>query len=396
MDGAYLAEWANLLLRWLHVIAAMAWIGTSFYFMALDQSLRPPRDGDPLVRGEQWAVHGGGFYLKRKFWAGPGFLPEKLHWSKWEAYWTWISGFALFVLIYYGQASTYLIDPDVMDLSPWQAIGLSLGLILLAWVVYDLICRSPIGQDGVAMAVAGVAGLALAAWIATSLFSGRGAYLQVGAMIGTLMAANVLMVIIPGQKKMVAAIAAGREVDPRWGAFGKQRSVHNNYMTLPVVFLMLSPHYPMFWQHERAWLLLVAMALAGALVRQFFNLRHRGITAYDFWVLGATVVVLVAVFIAPPRRAETTAAAPAVTFAEVQQIMQARCVECNMPRPTNPAFASPPKGVLLHTPAQIRRQAASWAQQVRTEAMPPNNSTGLTEEERAKLLAWVAAGAKLD
>ena len=394
MDSAYLAEWANLLLRWLHVIAGMAWIGASFYFMGLDQSLKAPRDGDPLVRGEQWAVHGGGFYQKKKFIAGPGFLPEPLHWSKWEAYWTWISGFSLFVLMYYGQASTYLIDPDVADLAPWEAIAISLALLVAAWVAYDLICRTPLGDDGIAMAIIGMVALALSAWIATSVFSGRGAYLQVGAMIGTIMAANVLMIIIPGQKKMVAAVVANGPIDPRWGGWGKQRSVHNNYMTLPVIFIMLSPHYPMFWQHEQAWLLLVAMALAGALVRQFFNLKHRGIAGYDFWLLGATVVVLVAVLIAPPKRA--VVAAEAVPFAEVRQIMEARCVECHAPRPANTAFAAPPKGVVLHTPNQIRRQAQSWAAQVRTEAMPPNNSTGLTEAERARLLAWVAAGARLD
>ena len=213
-------------------------------------------------------------------------------------------------------------------------------------------------------------------------------------MIGTIMAANVLMIIIPGQKKMVAAVVANGPIDPRWGGWGKQRSIHNNYMTLPVIFIMLSPHYPMFWQHEQAWLLLVAMALAGALVRQFFNLKHRGIAANDFWLLGAAVVVLVAVFIAPPKRA--AAPAQAVPFAEVRQIMEARCVECHAPRPSNTAFAAPPKGVLLHTPNQIRRQAQSWAAQVRMEAMPPNNSTGLTEAERARLLAWVAAGARLD
>ncbi len=393
MDAAYLSEWANLLLRWLHVIAAMAWIGTSFYFMGLDQSLKAPRDGDKLVRGEQWAIHGGGFYHKRKFLAGPGFVPEPLHWSKWEAYWTWISGFALFVLMYYGQASTYLIDPDVLDLAPLEAIGISLALIVAAWLAYDLICRTPLGDDGIAMAIIGTAALALAAYIATSVFSGRGAYLQVGAMIGTIMVANVAMVIIPGQKKMVAAVAADAPIDPRWGGWGKQRSVHNNYLTLPVIFIMLSPHYPMFWQHPRAWLLLVAMALAGALVRQFFNLRHRGVVAYDFWLLGATVVVLVAVFIAPPKVALP---AEAVPFAEARAIVEARCVACHAPRPADPGFAAAPKGVVLHTPGQIRRQAQSIAAQVRTEAMPPNNSSGITEAERARLLAWVAAGARLD
>ena len=394
MDGAYLAEWANLLLRWLHLVAGMAWIGASFYFMALDQSLEPARDGNPRIRGEQWSIHGGGFYHKQKYIAGPAELPAHLHWSKWEAYWTWISGFALFVLMYWGQANTYLIDPDVADLAPWEAIVISAAMIVAAWVVYDLICRTPLGDDGMAMAIIGILGLAIASYAATRVFSGRGAYLQVGAMIGTIMAANVMMVIMPGQRKMVAAVAADAAIDPKWGGMGKQRSIHNNYVTLPVIFLMISPHYPMFWQHPKAWLLLVAMALAGALVRQFFNLRHQGVQVYDFWLGGAVVVVLVAAFIAPPPVAAPAGDAPA--FAEVQAIVQQRCVECHQPRPTNASFSSPPKGVVLHTPSRIRRQAQAWATQVRNEAMPPNNATGITPEERGRMLAWVAAGARAD
>ncbi|WP_160120764.1 urate hydroxylase PuuD [Rhodovarius lipocyclicus] len=390
MDYAYLSEWAGLLLRWLHVLTAMCWVGASFYFMGLDQSLRPPADGDPLVRGEQWAVHGGGFYHKRKFVAGPGFVPAPLHWSKWEAYWTWLSGFSLFVLLYWLQAETYLIDPEVMELERWQAVCISLGMILVAWGAYDLLCRLPVGGNGQAMAVLGIAGLALAAWFSTRVFSGRGAYLQVGAMIGTIMAANVMAVIIPGQKKMVAAVAEGREIDPRWGGWGKQRSVHNNYMTLPVIFLMLSPHYPMFWQHPNAWVPLVAMALAGALVRQFFNLRHQGIAMYDYWLFGAVIVAVVAVFLAPPRRAAPAEAPP---FAAVRAIVAARCAECHAPRPANTGFTSPPKGILLHSAAQIRRNARLMEPQLRSEAMPPGNATGLTAAERATLLAWIGAGA---
>ncbi len=394
MDSAYLAEWANLLLRWLHLIAGMAWIGASFYFMGLDQSLEPAKDGNPRIRGEQWSIHGGGFYHKQKYIEGPAELPAHLHWSKWEAYWTWISGFSLFVLMYWGQANTYLIDPDVADLAPWEAIAISAGMLVLGWVIYDLICRTPLGDDGMAMAIIGIVGLAVTAYVATRIFSGRGAYLQVGAMIGTIMAANVMMVIMPGQRKMVAAVAAGTAIDPKWGGMGKQRSVHNNYTTLPVIFLMISPHYPMFWQHPKAWLLLVAMALAGALVRQFFNLRHQGMQVYDFWLGGTVAVVLVAVFIAPPAPAAPTGDAPA--FAEVQAIVQQRCVECHQPRPTNASFSAPPKGVVLHTPSRIQRQATAWANQVRSEAMPPNNATGITPEERGRMLAWVAAGARAE
>jgi uncharacterized membrane protein len=228
MDTAYLAEWANLLLRWLHLITGMAWIGASFYFMGLDQSLKPAKDGNPLIRGEQWAVHGGGFYHKQKFIAGPEKLLEKLHWSKWEAYWTWLSGFSLFVLMYWGQASTYLIDPDVADLAPWEAIAISIALLVAAWAVYDVICRTPLGDDGMAMAIIGILGLALTAYVTTRIFSGRGAYLQVGAMIGTIMAANVLMVIMPGQRKMVAAVANAAA-----SHFAEQDDVHNGSVFHP-------------------------------------------------------------------------------------------------------------------------------------------------------------------
>jgi uncharacterized membrane protein len=392
MDAAYFAEWANLLIRWLHVIAGIAWIGTSFYFIGLDNQLDPPRDGNPRVKGEQWSIHGGGFYHKQKYTLAPAQLPEKLHWFKWEAYWTWLSGFALFVLIYWGQASTYLIDPAVADISPHNAIAISAFMLVAGWVIYDLACKSRLAKNENALLGVAIGLLAVSAFVACGVFSGRGAFLQVGAMTGTIMVANVAMVIIPGQKKMVAAIQAGQAPDPKYGAWGKQRSVHNTYLTLPVVFLMLSPHYPMTWSGPYNWVVLLAVTLAGALVRQFFVAMQFG--RRPVWLPAAAGAVVVAMVVAlAPTRGPQVAGGAAPAFTEVQAITAARCATCHAARPTDEAFSAPPKGVMLETPQQIRRWAASMRQQVSTEAMPPGNLTEITDEERQKLIAWVAAGA---
>jgi uncharacterized membrane protein len=395
MDLAYLAEWANLLIRWLHVIAGIAWIGTSFYFIGLDNQLDPPRDGNPRVKGEQWSIHGGGFYHKQKYAVAPAQLPEKLHWFKWEAYWTWISGFALFVLIYWANASTYLVDPAVLDLPAWLAVAISAAMLAGGWVVYDLLCRSKFGEDETKLSLAMVGLLVATAFIACHIFSGRGAFLQVGAMTGTIMVANVAMVIIPGQRKMVAAMAAGQEPDPKYGRWGKQRSVHNTYLTLPVLFLMISPHYPMTWGHDWNWVVLLAITLAGALVRQYFVSRQLGRNPL-LLPAAATAVVVGLMFALRPAPQASLAGVEVPAFAEVQAIAAARCATCHAARPTDEAFAAPPKGVMLETPQQLRRWAASMRQQVQTEAMPPGNLTEITAEERAKLLAWIAAGARTE
>jgi len=395
MDLAYLSEWANLVIRWTHVITGIAWIGASFYFIGLDNQLDPPADGDTRVKGEQWAVHGGGFYYKRKYAVAPPQLPEKLHWFKWEAYWTWITGFSLFVLIYWGQASTYLIDPAIMDLSPAVAIAISAAMLVAGWVVYDLICRSKFGEDETKLSVAMVALLVAAAFAACHVFSGRGAFLQVGAMTGTIMVANVAMVIIPGQRKMVEAMRLGREPDPKYGRWGKQRSVHNTYLTLPVLFLMLAPHYPMTWSGPWNWVVLLAITLAGALVRQYFVLRQLGRNPIVLPAVATAVVVGLMVALRPAP-APSLAGVEVPAFAEVQAITASHCAACHAARPTFDGIAAAPKGVMLETPQQLRRWAAAMRQQVQTEAMPPGNVTEITAEERAKLLAWIAAGAKVE
>ena len=287
--------WGNLLFRWLHVIAAMAWIGASFYFIALDSHLEPPKDPDDArrgVSGEAWEIHGGGFYRVEKFALAPARLPEPLHWFKWEAYTTWLSGFGLFVVVYYSHATSYLIDRSVADLSAWEAIALSVGGIVLAWLVYDGLCRAFPNDEGV-LALLVLAFVCASAWGSWELFAARAAYLQVGAMIGTMMVGNVFFVIIPNHWKLVRAKEAGREPDPRWNREGKTRSVHNNYLTLPVVFAMLSNHFPFTYGHANGWIALVALMAIGALTRHYFNLRHRGLNVWP--VLGLAGAALVAV-----------------------------------------------------------------------------------------------------
>lgn len=391
MDAAYLSDWANLLLRWLHLITGVAWIGTSFYFIGLDNQLDPPKDGNPRVAGEQWSIHGGGFYHKQKYLVAPERLPERLHWFKWEAYWTWISGFSLFVLIYWVQAGTYLVDPAVLDMPASVAVLVSAAMLAGGWVAYDQVCRSRLGENEALLGAIGAAALAVAAFAACHLFGGRGAFLQVGAMTGTIMVANVAMVIMPGQRKMVAAMRQGEAPDPKYGRWGKQRSVHNTYLTLPVLFIMISPHYPMTYQSRWNWVVLLAIGLAGALTRQYFVLRQKGRNAV--WLPGAAAAVVALLIWAGAPERTAGAAAEAPPFAEVQAIVAARCASCHAARPTDEAFAAPPKGVMLETPQQIRRWAAALRPQVQTEAMPPGNLTEITPEERARLVAWVAAGA---
>lgn len=389
---AYLLDWASLLLRWLHVIAGIVWIGASFYFVALDNSLEPPNPPKKGVLGENWSIHGGGFYHKQKYVVAPEQLPERLHWFKWEAYWTWISGFVLFVVAYYLHADTMLIDRAVLDIAPSTAVLASLGLIVVGWVVYDLLCRSTLGNHDGWLAAVGFALIALAAWGCAQIFGGRGAYLQVGVMVGTIMVANVAMVIIPGQKKIVAAMTAGQTPDPKYGRWGKQRSVHNNYVTLPVVFIMLSGHYPMTYGHPQAWAVLVAVFAIGGVVRHYFNRRNAGQTIRWLPAAAAAMVVVLAMLIVP--RAPESNSARAASLSDVQQVMALRCQSCHAAMPTQPGFVQPPGGIMLDTPERISQLAQKIHQQaVLSKVMPPGNLTGITEDERAIIAAWYRNGA---
>jgi uncharacterized membrane protein len=385
---AYLLEWLNLLLRWAHVVVGIAWIGASFYFIWLDNHLEPARD--PKVAGELWAVHGGGFYRAEKFRLAPAQLPKNLHWFKWEAYWTWITGFALLSAMYYAKAELYLIDPQVMALSKVAAIGVGLGSLVLGLAVYEGLCRSPLAKNDVFLSLVLLGLLALLAWGLTRVFSGRGAFLHYGAILGTIMVANVAHIIIPGQRRMVRAMSEGREPDAKDGLMGKQRSVHNTYFTLPAVFAMISNHYAMTFGHRWGWLVLVAMTLAGALVRVWFVMRHKGRAPAWVWLLGAGFA-LAAILLVAPR--QETQGKP-VAFAEVKRVLDTRCVACHADKPSFAGFAEAPKGVKLDSPERIRALALQIQQQaVLSRAMPPGNLTGLTEEERSLIDRWYRAGA---
>lgn len=398
MNGAYWLEWLNLLGRWVHLITGIAWIGASFYFVWLDNHLLPPQnpaDADNKgIGGEVWSVHGGGFYHAQKYRVAPDVLPEPLHWFKWEAYTTWLSGFFMLALMYYVGADSYLIDPAVLTLSPLQAIAIGIATLTLGWLIYDGLCRSPLGRDDRLLGLAVLAMITLAAWGLTHLFSGRGAYIHFGAMLGTLMVANVFFVIIPGQRELIKAKLAGRETDPTPGLKAKQRSVHNTYFTLPVLFSMMSNHYAMVFSHTYNWLLLVLISVAGAAIRMYFVARHKGRASLFPLLLGIALLACVAYATAPPPAPAPIAIAnPAAEFARVVSVVQARCASCHAALPTQPGFAAAPKGVMLDTPARIAAQATPIYQQVQSRTMPLGNHTGMTEVERQLILNWHAAGA---
>src|SRR5438105_2479440 len=390
---AYVLDWLNLLVRWLHLIAGVAWIGASFYFVMLDNSLAPPSRAEDAKRGvfgELWAVHGGGFYVSQKFLIGPKGEPlsTNLHWSKWEAYTTWLSGMALLALIYWLGASSYLIDRNVMPLSTAAAIAISIAFIGGGWLAYDGLCRALESRENILALLVFVFVMACA-WALFHLFSARAAYIHVGAMIGTMMVANVFFHIIPGQKEMVADVRAGRAPDPRPGIVGKQRSVHNTYFTLPVLFTMISNHYPMTYSHPLGWLILGVIMLAGVLIRQFFVLRHRGKIIWALPIGGTALLAAVAIAIAP-RHVDPSAGK--VTFASVQDVVKVRCLPCHSAQPTQPGFAQPPKGIVLETPDQIAANAPKIAETVNNKYMPIANLTQMTDDERALIVAWFAQG----
>lgn len=395
----YLLDWANLLLRWLHVIVAIAWIGSSFYFVFLDSSLTPPEDEQLKkdgVSGELWALHGGGFYHPVKFAVSPPKLPEHLHWFYWESYSTWLSGFALFLISYIWSPSVYLIDPKVMDWSPAAAISAALAFLVVFWLLYDAICRT-LGQTKNGDAKVGALVLVLvcgAAWLATQLFAGRAAFLLVGAMIATAMSANVFFWIIPGQRTVVADLKAGRPVDPIHGQRGKQRSVHNTYFTLPVLFSMLSNHYSFTYTHEYNWLILIGMMFAGAAIRQFFVMRHgyklgRNKHPWPYAAVGVAVLIALIVWL-KPAPVQAVAVPQTVSYAQLKPILDQRCVMCH-------GEALQSKNVRLDSPDALKLHAqAVYQQAVVTRVMPMNNATGVTEEERALIGQWFKGGAKVD
>jgi len=396
----YGLEWANLLVRWLHIITGIAWIGASFYFVWLDNSIRPPAPGSELARkgvsGELWAVHGGGFYNPQKYLVAPAELPKELHWFKWEAYSTWLSGIALLTIAYYFNAQAMMIDKSVADLTSLQAVGIGVATLVVGWTAYDLLCRSPLGKHDAAFGVVIFALIVGATYGMTHVLSGRAAYIHIGALIGTIMVGNVLMLIIPGQRKMVEAMSAGRMPDPVHGQKAKQRSVHNNYFTLPVLFIMISNHYAMTYRNDHAWLVLAFIMAAGVFIRHFFNLRHKGRVEWRYPAIGVALLAAVAVAIAPARPVATAPAAdPAAAFARVKAVIDTRCLSCHSAHPTQPGFAAAPLGVTFDTADQIHQNAEKiYKQVVQTKAMPLANLTNMTDAERAQIAAWYESGAK--
>ncbi len=397
-------EWFDLGVRWLHVIAGIAWIGSSFYFVHLDSSIKRVEGLPDGAAGETWQVHGGGFYHMMKYLVAPARMPDELTWFKWEAYATWLSGIALLVIVYYFGAELYLIDYHVLDLKVWQGVAISVAGLVLGWIAYDLMCRSGLGRNDVALATIGFILLVALSYLFTLLLSARGAYMQMGALVGTMMAANVLMVIIPNQKKVVADLIAGRQPDPKLGQVAKQRSMHNNYLTLPVLFVMISNHYPLAYASRWNWLILALVLVIGAVIRHFFNEQHKGKPS-PWWTWGVAaagfaLVIWLSSF--PPVAASDgsqAAAEPAVeqvTFAAVEDIVLFRCSMCHATEPLWPDMPVAPKGVVLETPDQIRLHArAINAQAVMTHAMPPSNITEMEPAERALLASWIAGGAKV-
>ena len=379
----YLRDVLDVLLRMLHVVAGIAWIGASFYFVRLDLALRAPKrreDAEDGVAGEFWGVHGGGLYHSQKYRLAPAEMPEPLHWFKWEAYTTWLSGFALMVVLYYFDANVRLVDAGTADLDEWQAIALSVGGIALAWIVYDVLCRTVRSQ--VALAVVGTGLVALAAWGASELFAPRAAYLQVGVMLGTIMAANVFFVIIPAHRKLVAAMEKKREPDAAPLLEAKNRSVHNNYLTLPVLFTMLAGHFAFVFGADEAWVVFVAIAVLTALIRVFFNGWHAGRRQWWIPAVAAIGVLALALWL-QPEEAGSDVTTP-VAFEQIQPVLAERCATCH-------SGVSAPLGVRLETREQIEARADDIERQaVLTEAMPPGNATGMTDAERELLGAWIA------
>jgi len=405
-DFIVLGEWLEFAVRWLHVITAIAWIGSSFYFIALDLGLHRDRNLASGADGEEWQVHGGGFYHIQKYLVAPETMPGDLIWFKWESYATWLSGFALLCLVYYLGADLYLVDPNVLDIPVWQAIGISILSLAAGWLLYDTLCRSPLGENPTTLMVLLYLILVALAWFYTQVFSGRAALLHLGAITATIMSANVFMVIIPNQKIVVADLIAGRTPDPKYGKIAKLRSTHNNYLTLPVIFMMLSNHYPLAFATDYNWILASLVFLMGVTIRHWFNTRHAR-KGSPTWTWAATVVLFLIIAwlsTAPMFRAEdsdqvrlTPVAgkfAAASDFEDVSDIVMGRCSMCHAAEPAYDGIHWAPKGVILETPAQI----ANWAREIYVQAglshaMPPANVSYIEPEERAKIVAWYRGAA---
>lgn len=385
---SHLHEWLNLLVRWIHMITGVAWIGASFYFNWLENRLNRAAPQEPGIAGHLWAVHGGGFYYLKKFQVAPETLPKELHWFKWEAYMTWVSGMSLLAVVYYFNSRALLIDPAVMDISPVAAVMIGITSVVLSWVVYDILCNSELKEKPLMLALVLLGYITLLAWGLSQLFSGRGAFIHVGAAIGTMMVGNVFFVIIPAQKELVAALVDGREPDPNAGKSGLLRSRHNNYLTLPVLFIMISNHFPSTYGHEWNWVVLLVVSLISVAVRHYFNIRH--LDGKKIWILPVAffAMVLLAMATAPPAP-EPVNEAEKISYQGIKPVIEQRCLPCHAEQPNFAGFSAPPQGLVLSTQAQLENNAAKvHALSVVQRSMPPGNLTQLTEAERDMIDRW--------
>lgn len=391
---SHLMEWLNIVVRLMHITFGIAWIGASFYFVFLENALNRTKDIRDELAGNLWAVHGGGFYYLEKYKVAPKTIPKHLHWFKYEAYFTWVTGFCLLFVVYYFNASALLIDKNVLNITAWQGIGIGIGSFVLAWIIYDLLCKSPLIKTSVWFTLTGFVVLVAFAYLYTKVFSPRAAYIHFGAMIGSIMVANVFFVIIPAQKAMVNAAKKGLPLNPQLGKNALNRSLHNNYFTLPVLFVMISNHFPTTFGYEQPWLILVIISLGTAGVKHYLNLREKG--QLSVWVLPVSVIILLAgAFISAPPK-DPGACNSKIEFSEVNVIIQERCVSCHSSKPTDDVYKAPPNGVMYDTPDDIVRKKELIMQRVViTKTMPQNNKTNITQKERDVIRCWIEQGASV-
>ena len=393
---SHVAEWMNLVIRWMHVVFGIAWIGASFYFVFLENALNRTTNLKEGIAGNLWAIHGGGFYYVEKYKVAPAEIPKHLHWFKYEAYYTWLSGFTLLVIVYYLDAAIYLIDPNVMVLSPAQGIAIGIGTLLFGWLVYDALCKSFLAQRQFLLSIILLIFISLVAWFLSQVFSSRAAYIHVGAMLGTLMAGNVFRVIIPGQKAMVNAAKEGKEVDPAHGKRALLRSLHNNYFTLPVIFIMISNHFPSTYGSVFNWMILMGLTIASVLIKHYLNLKEKGEKSVWILPIGIVLIISLAFITKPTTKSVCKEDAPA-TFTEVNNIIQKRCVTCHSSNPTDDVLKAAPNGIMFDNKETILKMSERINQRaVVTKTMPQANKTGITQEERDIIGCWIENGAKAE
>jgi uncharacterized membrane protein len=390
---SHLLEWLNIIVRLMHITFGIAWIGASFYFVFLENALNRTKDVRDELAGNLWAIHGGGFYYLEKYKVAPKSIPKELHWFKYEAYFTWLSGFSLLFVVYYFNAKAFLIDENVMKLSSFAAISIGIGSFVIAWLIYDLMCRTALAKNQVAFLIIGCATAAGFAWFYCQVFNARAAYIHFGAMLGSIMAGNVFFNIIPSQKAMVTAAKKGLPLNAELGKKAGMRSLHNNYFTLPVLFVMVSNHFPSTFGYSSPWLILFLITIGTAGVKHYLNLKEK--KQLNIWVLPVSVIILLAAaFISAPAK-DPGACKTEVGIQQVYAIMQKRCITCHSSRPTDDVFKAPPNGVVYDTPEQISNLKEKILQRVViTKTMPQNNKTGMTEEERQLIACWINQGGK--